>query len=171
MKKDKNGNEIGKGIIKKYNLYFKVHIVNDEQIVVSGGFETLKRAREQTCFYEMWTKEAEQINGIEQIEYESLGVFDSKKKEYKVGDTIDFGGTEYKIIGATKSSINDKTDYIHFFDSACGGGWNYTKSKNCIILHSALEKPIKEKSKEDNILNFTELKNAVKRLGKIVDEL
>lgn len=143
---DKNKNELGKGIVKVDDWYYKVFIVSDRQIIVSGGSKILKRAREQIYFCGIWIKESKQMSGIEQIEYESLGVFDSKGREYKVGDTAILSeGATITVLGAIKSINEDKLNFVYYKDDDdCDGGWNYVNVKNCTILHSALEKPVKE---------------------------
>ena len=82
--KDKNDNELGKGIVKANDWYYKVFAINNFQLLVSKAFKYIQAVREETEFDDIW----EDCKDIEQIEYESLGVFDSKGREYKVKDTV-----------------------------------------------------------------------------------
>ena len=85
--KDINGNEVKSGIVRYNNYYYKVFTAVGDKLVVSGACDSLEGARQQDELDNVW--ESDGIVGvIEQVEYESLGVYDSNGKEYKYGDVI-----------------------------------------------------------------------------------
>lgn len=139
---DKNKNEFGKGIVKYDNMYHKVFNINETQLIVSRGYANLRHVQASTRFFGIW--DVKPTDNMVQIEYESLGVFDSEGREFKVDDTIFYDSKECKVIGALKNINRDNRDYVYYKNDSCEGGWDFGNSNSCTILHSALEKPVEE---------------------------